>query len=266
MNVLADTHCHLVWDTFRADLSDTIASATREGVRAILVPGIDLETSRQAVELARQHASVFAAVGIHPHEASGWNADTAAALRELSQAPKVVAIGEIGLDFYRNHSTPQSQHAAFSAQLELAAEVDLPVVVHSREAMDAVLDLLLPWSSSLSPERAQQAGVLHAFSGDYQSAARAISGGFHIGIAGPLTYPKSAELRDLVARLPEDRIIIETDAPFLTPHPYRGKRNEPGFVRFVALELSRVKGRDLSWAAAATSRNAKTLFGWDYGN
>ncbi len=264
MNMLADTHCHLMWDAFADDIKDTIARALQDGINRILVPGTDIQTSRAAVELAAQFEPVYAAVGVHPHDASQWNEGIAAELRDLARSPKTVAIGEIGLDFYRNYSPAADQHTAFEAQLQIAGELGLPVVIHSRAAMDEVLETLLPWSAELSTR--DRAGVLHAFSGDHQAALRAIAGGFYIGVAGPLTYPKASALRDVIARLPENRILIETDSPFLTPQPHRGKRNEPAFVRLVALELARVLGRDYPWAAEVTSRNAQSLFGWKNGN
>jgi TatD DNase family protein len=263
---LVDTHCHLDLSAFDVDLSDVLNRAAKNGVRRILIPGIDLDSSRKAVQLAEEHPGIFAAVGVHPHRASSWNASVAQELRALAQSPAVRAIGEIGLDFYRNLSPQDVQRKVFRAQLALAAEVDLPVVVHSRQALTEVMADLLPWAEQLPQDLKTRAGVLHAYAGDLESASEAFARGFYVGIGGPLTYRKAQDRRDITAGMPTDRLLLETDAPYLTPHPYRHQRNEPAHVRLVAQELSKLFGMEEAAIAEITSKNAATLFGWNNGN
>lgn len=262
---LADTHCHLVLPEFEADRGAVLQRARHAGVTRFLVPGIDLETSRKAVALAEQETDVFAAVGIHPHHAREWNASVGASLRELARSKRVVAIGEIGLDYYRDLSPRQRQREAFLQQLELAGELDLPVVVHIRQSLEDVLSELETWSGSLPPGRAARAGVFHAYSGDAHAVARDPIRGYYIGVAGPLTYRNAGERRRITAQFPLDRLLVETDAPYLPPHPYRGRRNEPAHTRLVAEELSRLLDLPYADVAQATSRNAAALFGWNHG-
>ncbi len=263
---LADTHCHLDLSAFDADLSDVLDRAAKSGVKRILIPGIDLDSSRKAVQLAEEHPGIYAAVGVHPHRSASWNASVSQELRALTQSPSVRAIGEIGLDFYRNLAPQDVQRKAFRAQLSLAAEVGLPVVVHSRQALTDVLADLLPWAEQLPQSLKTRAGVLHAYAGDLEAASEAFAGGFYVGIGGPLTYRKAQDRRDITARMPTDRLLLETDAPYLTPHPYRHQRNEPAHVRLVAQELSRLLGMEEVAIAKITSQNAANLFGWNNGN
>ncbi len=263
---LADTHCHLDLSAFDADLAEVLDRAKAEGVRHILVPGIDLASSRKAVSLAESFPGVYAAVGVHPHRSASWNESVAYQLRSLSESSSVCAIGEIGLDFYRNLAPPDVQRRAFREQLALAADVGLPVVVHSRQALEEVMEDLLAWSAELPPKLKPRAGVLHAYSGDLQTATKASARGFYIGIAGPITYRNADERRRITAKLPAERILLETDAPYLTPHPHGRKRNEPAFVRIVAKEVSKLFGMKEAALARITSQNAAHLFGWNHGN
>jgi TatD DNase family protein len=261
MTWLADTHCHLCLEPFEGDLEAVLDRAAQAGVARILVPGIDLATSRRAVELAEAHDSLFAAVGLHPHSASDWDQAAYEGLRSLARSPRVVAIGETGLDFYRNYAPRDRQYAAFDRQLELADELSLPVVVHSREATEAVLDRLSTWTARPRP----RPGVLHAFSGDLTAASRALEAGFYIGVAGPVTYRSAAPLRDMAAGLPIDRFLIETDAPYIPPEPHRGERNEPAHVRLVADGLAAARGIEPADAGRASWDNAAALFRWTDG-
>ena len=260
---LTDTHCHLMLSAFDKDRDATLERALQAGVRRILLPGIDLETSRKAVALAERHPALYAAVGLHPHRAKTWSKSMQRELKALAHAPSVVAIGEIGLDFYRNLSPSEVQRTTFQDLLDLALEVDLPVVVHSREATEAVLEHVLAWSAQLPAERAQRAGVLHAYSGEGDAATKAIAGGFYIGVAGPVTYKRAKGYNHVYRQLPPERLLVETDAPYLTPHPRRSQRNEPALVRLVAEGLSQVLGKDLGWTCRRTTNNAATLFGWN---
>lgn len=257
---LADTHCHLCLPDFEDDLPSILARSRAAGVRRILVPGIDLETSRRAVQLASAHEEIYAAVGVHPHNASGYTPRVRRSLLQMASEPKVVAIGEIGLDFYRNRSSREDQERAFDDQLELASEVSLPVVIHNREATAAVLERILPWASSR-----RRAGVLHAFSSDAESARAAATAGWYFGIAGPITYAKAETARDVAGQLPHATVLTETDAPYLTPHPFRGHRNEPAHVALVAEALSDLWHSPLPETRQVAWENADSLFQWTHG-
>ena len=262
--LLADTHCHLMLSDFDRDRPQVLARAREAGLNRLLVPGLDLATSRSAVELAEQHPQVFAAVGVHPHFAETWDNVTETELRMLARSPKVVAIGEIGLDYYRNLSRPEIQRAVFKAQLDLAAELERPVVIHNRQAIDDIMDHLLTWSMDLPQRLDGKAGVLHANSADLETANKAITRGFYIGVAGPVTYLNAQALHQITTRLPLERQILETDAPFLAPHPNRSKRNEPAYVKLVAERFATLQSISLTEAATITSQNAANLFNWDH--
>jgi len=262
---LVDSHCHLDARRFDADREAVIARATESGVTQIVNPGVDLQSSRSAVELAQQHECMYAAVGIHPHDAKALDEDALAELRRLAASPRTVAIGEIGLDYYRDLSPRDVQRRAFEAQLELAAELGLPVIVHDRDAHDDVLAILRDWHSSHNTVHSAldgRTGVVHSFSGDATLAERVLELGFFIGVSGPVTYQNAGQLRKVVRAVPLERLLIETDAPYLTPHPHRGRRNEPAYVRWVAEAVAETRNLTVSQAGAHTSANARTLFGW----
>lgn len=256
---LVDTHAHLDDPRFAGEQDAVVARALAAGVARIVTVGADLATSRAAVALARRHAGVYAAVGVHPHEAKTLDQAGLAELRALAGEAKVVAIGEIGLDFHYDHSPREAQAWAFRAQLELARELGLPVVVHDREAHAETMAALREWARSGPGARR---GVLHCFSGDEAMAREAIDLGFTISFAGPLTFAKSTQLRRLAATLPLESVVVETDCPYLAPEPLRGRRNEPANVRFVAAKLAEARGLDLPAVARATTRNAERLFGF----
>ena len=262
--MLVDTHCHLELEAFNSDRELVIARARERGVERIVIPGLDLDSSRRAVELANQVEIIFAAVGIHPHNASTWDETSRDSLVELIQNDKVIAIGEIGLDFYRNLSTPEAQKLAFLAQLELAAEFNLPVVVHNREAMDPLLEILISWSRQLYPIMGARLGVLHAFSGDEREAQVAMDAGFFLGVAGPITFKNAHRRKEITSTIPVENVLLETDAPYLTPHPHRGQRNEPAYVSLVAEAFSLINGLDVNEVELTTSKNAQRLFQWDH--
>jgi TatD DNase family protein len=261
--VLVDTHCHLNLSAFDANHGEVLERARSARVERLLVPGVDLRSSQRAIELAQTYEEVFAAVGVHPHYAGDWSTVLADEIAALARSPKVVAIGEIGLDYYRNLAPPVKQRAAFEAQLEIARTLQLPVVVHNRDAIEDILDTLQTWAIKLPPTLAARAGVLHAFSADLDSALEAIRQGFHIGIAGPITFPKSATLRNIVSRVPPDRMVIETDSPYMTPEPYRGKKNEPAYLPSVAEKINDIVDDDYI-TIRATTINAKNLFKWPH--
>lgn len=263
---LIDSHCHLDLDIFDADRAAVLQRAAVAGVRAIVNPGIDLAHSRAAIDLAQRTHGVWAAVGVHPTSSADFSQTHVDGLRALAAEAGVVAIGEIGLDFYWKDVAPAQQQAAFEAQLALAAELGLPVIIHSRDANDDVAATLKAWVAGAhfraSPlARRPFAGVLHAFSGNAALAEEAYSWGFVLGLGGPVTFRNAHELHALAPELRLDRLMLETDAPYLTPHPYRGKRNEPAHVTLVCAALAQLYGVDASEVAAATSQVALSLYG-----
>ena len=239
--------------------------ARQNGVERILNPAIHLASSFDILRLAESIDEVYAAVGVHPNEALSWESGMQDSIQEAAHHSKVVAIGEIGLDYYRDYSPRDLQRRVFTHQLELAAEMNLPVIIHNRQASEDVLELLTAWHATLvkanSPLK-DRPGVLHSFSDQLPVAKQAIDIGFFIGFTGPITYKNAYNLQELVKSIPLDSILIETDAPFLPPHPHRGKRNEPAHVRLVAEKLSELLEVDFQTVAKATTVNAKQLFGW----
>jgi len=261
--VLIDTHAHLDFQQFNGDREGTLERAWEAGVSAIVTIGTDLSTSRAAIALAEAHERVFATVGFHPHDAKHVNSAVLTELRDLACHPHVVAVGEIGLDYYRDRSPRDEQRRAFRQQLDIAAEASKPVVVHDREAHADTLKILRQWIEQAQPEPAECRGVFHCFSGDLSLAQQAIDLGFFIGIDGPVTYQNARQLPGVVRVLALNRILIETDAPFLTPHPHRGKRNEPAYVRLVASKIAELRSISLQEVAQITTANAQNLFRFD---
>jgi len=261
---LTDTHCHLMLPEFSADLEGTLERAQAAGVGTLIVPGVDLSTSREAVTLAEGRPGLFAAVGIHPHQSDSWSQSIAVELRDLARSPRVKAIGEIGLDYFRERAPRPAQRAAFVAQLELAEELGLPVIVHNRAAIEELLTVLIEWSGGLDPRLRSRAGVLHAFSGEPEHVQTAIGSGFFIGVAGPLTYPNARPLRELVQHVSLERLLLETDSPYLPPQSHRGKRNEPAHLPEIATALAKLHSAEIEMVSQLTSLNAARLF--DLGN
>lgn len=255
--MLVDTHCHLDFDRFDADRDDVVSRAEAVDVRRIVVPALDLDSCQVVLQLADQYAGVYAAVGVHPNSTAKWENAWIEQLRELAAHEKVVAIGEIGLDYYWDKSPPEVQKKAFEAQLTLASELDLPVIIHNREADNDVLTLL---KASPQSER-ERPGVLHSFSSSWEVAEEAIELGYYLGFTGPVTFKNADALREVLARTPMDRILIETDAPFLTPQAHRGKRNEPAYVVHVAEQVASVRDINLNIVKAMTTENAACVFG-----
>lgn len=256
--MLIDSHAHLDFSQFDRDRAQVLERAWAAGLVAIVNAGADLPSSRAGVELAQKQPRVYASVGIHPHDAKELTAEALAELESLARAPKVVAIGEIGLDFYRDLSPRAAQRKAFESQLALASRLNKPVIIHDRDAHAEVMAILRDWASTLArPEK----GVLHCFSGDLEMAQQAVEMGFLISIAGPITYQNSRKLPEIAAALPLSRLLVETDCPYLAPHPHRGKRNEPAYVALVADAVARARGSSAHEVGGATTANAARLFG-----
>lgn len=252
--MLVDTHTHVQMHQFDADRPDVIGGAFSEGVARLVVPGIDVETSKAAIALAAAYPHrIFAGVGTHPHDAATLTDAALAAERELARSPGVVAIGEIGLDYYRDLSPRDVQRHALVSQFALARELELPVILHNRESHADMVAHLREHGTGLR-------GVFHCFIGDKAMARDALDLGFYLSFAGPVTFPRNVELAEVAAWAPQDRILVETDSPYLAPPPYRGKRNEPRHVALVARRLAELRHVSLDDIAAITSQNAATLF------
>jgi TatD DNase family protein len=257
---LVDTHCHINFDSYDADRGQVIARAAEAGVTRIINPAIDLETSQAVVALAGQYPGVYAAVGIHPNSTADFTAVMLADIEALAARPKVVAIGEIGLDYHWDKSPKAKQFAAFEAQLALAARLELPVIIHNREASDDVIAILETWANDLPTALKSRPGVLHSFSAPKSIAERALAMGFYLGFTGPITYKNADDLRHIAARVPLERILVETDGPFLTPIPHRGKRNEPAYIPLIIARLAALKLMKAEDLGRATTANAERLF------
>jgi len=253
VNDYVDTHCHLFWETFSDDLPDVIARAREAGVRQMLIPATDFATFEQAAEIADRFEGIFLAAGIHPHDAGELPPDFIDRLRMLAQHPRVAAIGEIGLDYYYDFTAPHVQHRVLNAQLELAKELDLPVILHNRDSDEDLLAIV----------REHQDGTLngqfHCFSSGAEYALRVLETGFHISFTGNVTFKKS-RLDPVLSLVPDDRLLIETDAPFMTPVPWRGKRNEPSYIPRIAERCAVARHQSVEHIAAVTSTNARRLF------
>ncbi len=252
---LVDSHAHLDSSQFSADLDQVLVRADEAGVKQILTIGCDLQSSAKSVELASRYAGIHAAVGIHPHEATEATPEGLALIEGLLKAPKVVAVGEIGLDFYRDRSPRDLQRDAFRQQIRLAIRANKPLIVHDRDAHDEVLQILR------EEDARQVGGVLHCFSGDPDMARACLELGFYLSFTGNITYPRNEALREVVAGVPIDRLLVETDCPYLSPQPHRGKRNEPAYVKLTAEKIAEIKGLTMTDVARVTSRNAYDLFG-----
>lgn len=251
--MLFDTHAHLLDERFDEDRERVIRELPQNGVAQVVESSADLADSIRAAALAREHSIVHAAVGLHPHSASEWDEHTEAALRALLKEPKVVAVGEIGLDYHYDFSPRDIQREVFEHQIILALEENFPIVVHSREATADTMALLKKY-----PE---VRGELHCFSGSAETAKELLKMGFYIAFGGALTFKNARKTLEAAAAVPLDRLLIETDCPYMTPVPFRGKRNEPAYVRLVAEKLAEVKGVAVEEIARVTMENAKRFFG-----
>ena len=251
---LFDTHAHLHFPEFAADLDAVLERAREAGVRRILTIGTDVPSSRAAAAMAARMPDVWAAVGIHPHEAAEADDAALAEIERLASEPRVVAIGETGLDFFRNLSPRDAQERAFRSQLALARRASKPVLVHCREAHEETLKHIG------EVDIREAGGIMHCFSGDVGIARRCLDLGLLVSLAGPVTYPKPGALPEVARFVPGDRLVVETDCPFLPPQPHRGKRNEPAYLAITAARVAELRGEPLADLAARMSENARALF------
>ena len=311
--MLTDTHCHLDFNKFDEDREAVIQRALEAGVRRILIPALDWESGVAAIKLAESHPNIFAAVGFHPTDLDKWTEKSvedlqslattsyvtlsrakglvrdkrdssvaslphtvSASFRENDRINKVVAIGEIGLDYYwvKEPEKRAQQCEVLKQQLQLAQDMNKPTIIHMREENDAwfgqasvdLLEILAEWHESLHAQKhplAERPGVLHSFNGNLDTAQKAIALNFYIGVTGPVTYKNAEEKRQIIRQLPLEQILIETDSPFLTPVPHRGKRNEPAFVAYIADKIAEIHNTTREQVARVTSQNANRLFGWE---
>ncbi len=251
---MIDTHCHLDFDVYNNRRDEIVAEANAAGVHTIINIGVDRDSSVHSVKLAETYNCVYAAVGVHPHDAKTLNGEAAREIRELAQRKRVVAIGEIGLDFYRDLSPRDIQRKAFRCQLELAVELSLPTVIHTRQSFRETVDMVREHASDLA------GSVFHCFPGSVEDAYEVIALGFVISVGGVITF-KDAKMARVAAEVPLDKIILETDAPYLAPAPYRGKENRPAYVKFVYEKLAELRGIGVKDVEKTVDRTAQKLFG-----
>jgi TatD DNase family protein len=253
--MIIDSHAHLEMSEFDSDREEVIRRATEAGVGFIITVGINLEFSLKAVNLAQKHKNIYASIGVHPHDVDRADNSTYDALKELAQKQKraIVAYGEIGLDFFRNISSQKKQLEAFGRQLELAQELNLPVIIHDREAHKQCIEMVK--SSGV------RRGVFHCFSGDYEMAKKCMDLGFCISVPGVVTFDKAKTIQNVAERVPLSSLLLETDCPYLAPVPYRGKRNEPSYVIYTAKKVAEIKKIPWEEVAHVTTCNTMNLFG-----
>lgn len=247
-----DTHAHLNFDQFDQDLDDVIKRAEEAKVTKIITIGIDFKTSKRAVELAKIYDGLYASVGFHPHEVKNIKKEDYDLLKELAQGSKVVGIGETGLDYFKEYSPKKLQQEHFGLQVSLAQELDLPVIIHSRNSYEDIIAII--------KEVGYFNGVFHCFSGNKTFAKKCLDLGFLISFTGVITFPNAEDIREIVRYVPIDRLLIETDCPFMTPVPFRGKRNEPAYLYHIAVKIAEIKKIELKEVAHWTLKNAREVF------
>jgi TatD DNase family protein len=254
--MVVDTHCHLADAKFRDDVEDVIARASAAGVAQMISVGAigPVECDRMTVEIAERHANIYAAIGVHPHDAKDCTPERIAQLRELAASKKVVAIGESGLDFHYMHSPVEAQESSLRAHLKLAIELDLPIVIHCRDAERELVEIVR--ETGIPP----RGGVIHCFTGDSNAAREFLALGFHISFSGIITFKNAAPIREAASIVPDDRVMVETDSPYLAPQPYRGKRNEPAYVMRTLEMLANLRRTDASTLGAQVVANAARVF------
>ena len=255
--MLIDSHAHLEMPEFRKDLDEVVQRAKEAGVEYIFTVGTERKDWNRALEIARRYPSVYAILGVHPHNAQEIDGHTYGVLTKLCQDERVRAYGEIGLDFYRNLSPREIQLKRFREQIGLARELRLPIVIHDRDAHQETLEILK------SEKAGELGGIIHCFSGDYRMAKECIDMGFVISVPGSITFKNAEPFQDIIRRLPLESLLVETDAPYLTPVPFRGKRNEPSYVRYTAQKVAELRGVPFEEVAKVTTANALRVYGLD---
>lgn len=255
-----DSHAHLNDASFESDYREVLKAAVAGGVDAVIVPGFDLESSKKAVAMAQVEPRIWAAVGFQPEELESWTPGTLEELAALLNRPKVVAVGEIGLDYHYGSSNRDQQLAVFRAQLDLARRFRKPVIIHSREASQDTLTLLQEAGAAI-PEPGGFSGVMHCFSGSWETAQQYLRLGLAISFAGPVTFPKALNLQRVAQLIPVEHLLVETDSPYLTPAPFRGQRNEPLRVELVGAKIAALKGMQPAELARITRDNCCRIFG-----
>ena len=253
-----ESHAHYDDGRFSKDIHKVLAECKNAGVEYLINIGADLESSKKSVKFAAEYDFIYASVGVHPHDAKTLNENSFAELKKCAAAAKVVAIGEIGLDFHYDHSPRDAQRKWFVRQMELAKELSLPVVIHSREAIAETFEIVK--DARLSERSGKGAGVIHCYSGSADMAQKFVNLGYFIGIAGPVTYKNARKLVETVEKIPIERILIETDCPYLSPEPFRGKRNDSQNLRYICEKISKIKQIHHEKAAKITLENGKTFF------
>ncbi|MDD4239104.1 MAG: TatD family hydrolase [Desulfotomaculaceae bacterium] len=253
--LLYDTHAHIAEEEYELDLEKVLERARGAGVAYINNVGYNLESSNRAITLAENNSMVYASVGFHPHNATEAGPGYLDELKSLAAHPRVVALGEIGLDYYRDLSPRELQRKVFREQLSLARELGLPVIIHDREAHGELMGILR--ELRLGPA----GGVMHCYSGSWEMAQELLAMGFYISIAGPVTYQNASRLKDVARQIPPDRLLLETDAPYLTPAPHRGKRNEPSYIAYTAAEIASLREIEVEELAKSCTENGRRLFG-----
>ena len=257
---LIDTHAHLDMAPFNIDRGEVIRRAREAGVSKIITIGIDMESNRKAIELAEAYPDIWATVGFHPHEADRLTNKDIDAMPEMAKHARVVAIGEIGLDFYRDRSPRDRQIQAVKELLDLAVRVDLPAIIHCRQAEKEMLPVLLDWISSDKRPDSHPRGVIHCFNGELETARQYLDMEFFVSFGAYIGYPKSLHLRNVIKEIPQDRVVLETDCPFLPPQSHRGKRNEPAYILTTAGVLAEIWGISIEAVISKTTQNANLLF------
>lgn len=259
----ADTHCHLNFDIFQDTIHEVVNRALESGVNRIVVPGLDYESSMKAVELASRFDCIFASVGIHPGEVEKAEKGFFQSFENLVKADKVVAVGEVGLDFYHHPETQSDQLKILDAMLTLAADNQKPVILHSRNSLDLLLEVIQKWASQVKQKDNDLLGVFHGFEGNASQGMQVRSLGMAIGIGGPITFRNALEKQNMVKELGIQNMVLETDSPLLSPHPHRGKTNEPSRIPVIAQKMADLLEIPLEEIARSTTANARYLFRWD---
>lgn len=253
--MLIDTHAHLNAEQYNDDVEEVMKRAKENGVEKIVVVGFDRPTIEKAMALTEANEFIYACIGWHPVDAIDMTDEDLAWIEELSTHPKVVALGEMGLDYHWDKSPKEIQKEVFRKQIRLAKKVKLPIVIHNREATSDIVDILKEEDAS------EVGGIMHCFSGSVETARECVNMNFFISLGGPVTFKNAKKPKEVAAEIPLEWLLVETDCPYLTPHPHRGKRNEPGYVKLVAEEIANIKGVSFDEVARVTTENAKKLFG-----